>query len=73
MKELYDKFEKDFGIDAIYCTSVNDDYVMGLGKVSEVKKVEILPDGNRVSPQRGYACQEKLRFRSEVLALRCLH
>lgn len=46
-EELYDKFEKDFGIDAIYCTSVNDDYVMeAWAKSLEVKKVEMLPDGN---------------------------
>ena len=46
-EELYDKFVKDFGIDAIYCTSVNDDYVMeAWAKSLEVTKVQMIPDGN---------------------------
>ena len=48
-EELYDKFVKDFGIDAIYCTSVNDDFVMeAWAKSLGVKKVEMIPDGNGV-------------------------
>ena len=46
-EEYYDKFKKDFGIDAIYCTGVNDDYVMqAWAHELGIKKVEMLPDGN---------------------------
>jgi thioredoxin-dependent peroxiredoxin len=46
-EDLYDKFVKDLGIDAIYCTSVNDDYVMeAWAKSLEITKVEMIPDGN---------------------------
>lgn len=46
-EDLYDKFVKDLGIDAIYCTSVNDDYVMeAWAKSLGVEKVEMIPDGN---------------------------
>lgn len=44
---LFDKFKKEFDIDAIYCTSVNDDYVMeAWAKSLDIKNVEMLPDGN---------------------------
>lgn len=44
---LFDKFKKEFGIDAIYCTSVNDDYVMeAWAKSLDIKNVEMIPDGN---------------------------
>ncbi len=43
---LYDKF-KAIGIDKIYCTSVNDDYVMeGWARQENIDKIEMLPDGN---------------------------
>lgn len=46
-EDLYDKFVKDLGIDAIYCTSVNDDYVMeAWAKHLKIEKVEMIPDGN---------------------------
>ena len=46
-EEYYDKFEKDFGIDSIYCTGVNDGWVMNAWKDSlGIKKIEMLPDGN---------------------------
>ena len=46
-EEYYDKFEKDFGIDSIYCTGVNDGWVMNAWKDSlDIKKIEMLPDGN---------------------------
>lgn len=42
----YNKFKK-LGVDAIYCTAVNDDYVMeAWAKSLNIKKVEMLPDGN---------------------------
>ena len=44
---LFDKFAKDFGIDAIYCTSVNDDYVMeAWARSLDIKNIEMLPDSN---------------------------
>ena len=43
---LFDKF-KAIGIDAIYCTSVNDDYVMeAWAKAEKIEKIEMIPDGN---------------------------
>ncbi len=46
-EEYYDKFEKDFGIDSIYCTGVNDGWVMNALKDSlGIEKIEMLPDGN---------------------------
>ncbi len=48
-EQLYNKFCKDFGLDAIYCTSVNDDYVMeAWAKSLEVTKIEMIPDGNGI-------------------------
>jgi len=47
------EFERDFekysalGVDAIYCTSVNDAFVMyRWAKSLDVSKVQMLPDGN---------------------------
>tara|TARA_R100000278_G_scaffold1225_2_gene2518 strand:- start:119 stop:649 length:531 start_codon:yes stop_codon:yes gene_type:complete len=46
-EEYYDKFEKDLGIDSIYCTGVNDGWVMNAWKESlGIEKIEMLPDGN---------------------------
>lgn len=43
---LFDKF-KAIGIDAIYCTAVNDDYVMeAWARAENIEKIEMLPDGN---------------------------
>ena len=43
---LFDKFNA-IGIDVIYCTSVNDDYVMeAWAKSEKIEKIEMLPDGN---------------------------
>ena len=43
---LFDKF-KAIGIDAIYCTSVNDDYVMeAWARAEKIEKIEMIPDGN---------------------------
>ncbi|MER9185006.1 peroxiredoxin [Mesorhizobium sp. M0185] len=45
-EELYDEFEKE-GIDAIYCLSVNDAFVMNAwGKSLGLKQVELIPDGS---------------------------
>ncbi|WP_027038429.1 peroxiredoxin [Mesorhizobium ciceri] len=44
--DLYDEFKKQ-GIDAIYCLSVNDAFVMNAwGKSLGVHKVELIPDGS---------------------------
>ncbi|WP_394889900.1 peroxiredoxin [Mesorhizobium sp. AaZ16] len=45
-EELYDEFEK-LGIEAIYCVSVNDAFVMNAwGKALGLQKVELVPDGS---------------------------
>lgn len=45
-EELYDEF-KSQGVDAIYCISVNDAFVMfQWGKQQGAKNVKLLPDGN---------------------------
>lgn len=42
----YDKF-KSFGIDDIYCMSVNDAFVMNAwSKTQDIDKVKVIPDGN---------------------------
>ena len=43
---LFDKFNA-IGIDVIYCTSVNDDYVMeAWARAEKIEKIEMIPDGN---------------------------
>jgi peroxiredoxin (alkyl hydroperoxide reductase subunit C) len=45
-EELYDEFRAQ-GVDAIYCISVNDAFVMfQWGKQQGAKNVKLLPDGN---------------------------
>ena len=45
-EELYDDF-KDLGIDEVYCTSVNDPFVMNAWFEQQgITKVKALPDGN---------------------------
>jgi len=45
-EELYDDF-KEQGIDEVYCTAVNDSFVMNSWLDNhEIKKVKALPDGN---------------------------
>ena len=45
-EELYDDF-KDLGIDEVYCTSVNDSFVMNAWFEQQgITKVKALPDGN---------------------------
>ncbi|MET3596873.1 peroxiredoxin [Mesorhizobium shonense] len=45
-EKLYDEFKKE-GIDAIYCISVNDAFVMNAwGKALGLQKVELIPDGS---------------------------
>ncbi|MVA96726.1 redoxin family protein [Nitratireductor sp. CAU 1489] len=45
-EKLYDEF-KAAGIDAIYCISVNDAFVMNAwGKAQGLKNVELIPDGS---------------------------
>ncbi|MGX9147555.1 redoxin family protein [Mesorhizobium sp. 128a] len=45
-EELYDEFEKE-GVEAIYCVSVNDTYVMNAwGKALGLRKVQLIPDGS---------------------------
>ncbi|MGX5804177.1 redoxin family protein [Bradyrhizobium sp. Arg314] len=45
-EELYDEFKKE-GIEAIYCVSVNDAYVMNAwGKTLGLQKVKLIPDGS---------------------------
>ena len=44
--KLYDDF-KEFGIDEIYCISVNDSFVMNAwAKHHDIGKVKVIPDGN---------------------------
>ena len=45
-EELYDNF-KELGIDEVYCTSVNDSFVMNAWFEQQgITKVKALPDGN---------------------------
>mgnify|MGYP001289587923 FL=1 len=45
-EELYDSF-KDLGVDEVYCTSVNDSFVMNAWFEQQgITKVKALPDGN---------------------------
>ena len=45
-EDLYDEF-KDLGIDEVYCTSVNDSFVMNAWFEQQgITKVKALPDGN---------------------------
>ena len=45
-EEMYDQF-KEAGIDAVYCVSVNDAFVMNAwAKDLGVEKVEMVPDGD---------------------------
>jgi len=47
-EEMYDQF-KEAGIDAVYCVSVNDAFVMNAwAKDLSVEKVEMVPDGDGV-------------------------
>jgi peroxiredoxin len=47
-EEMYDQF-KEAGIDAVYCVSVNDAFVMNAwAKDLGVEKVEMVPDGDGV-------------------------
>tara|TARA_Y200000002_G_scaffold200340_1_gene165319 strand:+ start:670 stop:1245 length:576 start_codon:yes stop_codon:yes gene_type:complete len=44
--KLYDEF-KQYGIDEIYCISVNDSFVMNAwAKHHKIEKVKVIPDGN---------------------------
>ena len=45
-EDLYDEF-KDLGIDEVYCTAVNDSFVMNAWFEQQgITKVKALPDGN---------------------------
>ncbi len=45
-EKLYDQFAAK-GIDAIYCLSVNDSFVMNAwGKSQDLRKVKLIPDGS---------------------------
>jgi peroxiredoxin len=45
-EEHYDEF-KDLGIDAVYCTSVNDAFVMNAwSRALRIEKVKLIPDGS---------------------------
>ena len=45
-EEMYDQF-KDSGVDEVYCTSVNDTFVMNAWFEQQgIEKVKPLPDGN---------------------------
>lgn len=45
-EENFEKFQK-LGIDAIYCISVNDAFVMNAwAKSQNIKNVQVIPDGN---------------------------
>ncbi|WEX79516.1 peroxiredoxin (plasmid) [Sinorhizobium numidicum] len=45
-EKLYDEFEKE-GIEAVYCLSVNDAFVMNAwGKALKLEKVTLIPDGS---------------------------
>ena len=45
-EKLYEEF-KSFGIDEIYCLSVNDAFVMNAwAKSQKLKKVKVIPDGS---------------------------
>ncbi|PBB52100.1 MULTISPECIES: peroxiredoxin [Mesorhizobium] len=45
-EDLYEDFKKE-GVDAIYCLSVNDAFVMNAwGKSLGLQKVELIPDGS---------------------------
>ena len=46
LEEMYDQF-KDAGVDEVYCTSVNDTFVMNAWFEQQgIEKVKPLPDGN---------------------------
>lgn len=43
----YDRFQQEFGIDEIYCMSVNDSFTMNAwAKQQNIQKVKVIPDGN---------------------------
>lgn len=43
----YDRFQQEFGIEEIYCMSVNDAFTMNAwAKQQNLQKVKVIPDGN---------------------------